>query len=354
LSTFDFLLSFLPYDVMALLAFCVSWLLTGFVRKRLLARAILDQPNERSMHKVPVPRGGGLAVGATILLGMGAFCAFSLHALPQFPPMPFFYLLGALVLLMGVSWIDDKHGLPARVRLPVHLLAAGLGSLALGPDATWAGGLLPFWLDRALLIVGWGWMINLTNFMDGIDGITCAQTTAHALGASLCFWLIGVFFGQGVLAADDLTLAALVIGATLGFLPHNWHPAKIFLGDVGSVPLGFLMGFFAFKLAAMGAPAAALILPLYYLADSGLTLAHRILKGEKFWLPHRSHFYQRAAAGEGRHDLVTIWVFLTDLGLIVLACVSLFRPWLALGTAAMLVALLLLKLHKSGKKGSHT
>jgi len=351
-SLTDLTLSFLPYDLLALLAFSASWLLTGFVYQKLRARAIMDLPNERSMHKVPVPRGGGLAVVTVIGAGMVLFLLFTHAFSPALAQTPFALLLAALVLLMGVSWLDDKKGLRASIRLGAHLLAAGLGVWALGPKATLFGDALPLALDRTIMVFGWAWMINLTNFMDGIDGITSVQSTTTALGAGLCLWLVGLFFVGGQLPADDLALAALIAGACLGFLPHNWHPAKLFLGDVGSVPLGFLMGFLLLRLATQGHPTAALILPLYYLADSGLTLAHRAFRGEKFWLPHRTHFYQRAAAGEERHDLVTLWIFKTDLLLIMLACISLFYPLPALVAAVLLVALLLRKLHKSGKKVS--
>lgn len=337
-------LSVLPYDLLACAALGFSWLLTGKVRNYLLSRAILDNPNERSMHKAPVPRGGGLAVIATILLGMALYASL-------FPTPSFYPLFPALLLLVSVSWIDDKKNLGAGVRLAAHLIAAAIGSLALGEDARMLGGFLPFWFDRTLMILGWAWLINLTNFMDGIDGITGAQIGTNAIGAGLLFWILSYLISGQTAPNADMALAGLVGGACFGFLPHNWHPAKIFLGDVGSVPLGFLMGFLLLRLAVLGHPAAALILPLYYLADSGITLSGRALKGEKIWQPHRQHFYQRAAAGEGRHDAVVLRIWGYDLWLILVAAASLFAPWPALAGAVLLVALLLGKLHKSaGKK----
>ncbi len=341
-------LSLLPYDLLAFTAMGAAWLLTGKVRNFLLAKAVLDAPNERSMHVSPVPRGGGLAVVAVITGGMIP----SFFVLPEKAGIPFGFLLAGLFLLTLVSWLDDRKGLGAGIRLATHLLAALIGSFALGENATLFGGEMPFWLDRALLVLGWAWLINLTNFMDGIDGITGAQTLVVSCACGFLLWLADKLFLKTGAATADMILAALMAGSCAGFLLHNWHPARIFLGDVGSVPLGFLTGYLLFKLAVLGYPAAALILPLYYLADSGLTIGRRALKGEKIWLPHRQHFYQRAAAGEGRHDVVVLKVFETDLLLALLAGVSLFYPLEALILAALLVALLLARLHKSGGKVS--
>lgn len=339
---------FMPLFFVLLAAFAGSALLTELVRKRLLAKAILDKPNERSLHKVPVPRGGGLAVTGIILIGLLASLFF-----PEADPVSVLFLLAALGLLLSVSWIDDKRGLSAGLRLAVHLLAALLGSFALHRSALLFGGLLPLWADRALIVLGWAWYMNLTNFMDGIDGITGVQTICVAAGVAFLLTQFNIFlcdFFCGSAEFGDLLLAALLIGSCAGFLLHNWHPAKIFLGDVGSVPLGFLTGFLLLRLATSAAPVAALILPLYYLIDSGLTITWRAVRGEKIWQPHREHFYQRAAAGEGRHDRVALWILLADIGLIGLAGWSLTTPLPALGCAFLVVLLLLAKMLKSAQK----
>ncbi len=338
------LFSLWPFAVMMAVACGLSWLLTDLVRKKLLAKAVMDVPNERSMHKTPVPRGGGLAVVQIILVGMALSYLFvPSNSLP---------LLTSVFLLLFVSWLDDKKGLGVGPRLGAHLLAALIGSYALGDEAHAFGDFLPFWLDRAALILGWVWFMNLTNFMDGIDGITGVQTITTTLGAGALLWLTDNLFLKTGLTGPDMALAAIMAGACAGFLIHNWHPAKIFLGDAGSVPLGFLMGYLLLKLAAGGFWAPALILPLYYLADSGLTIGHRALKREKIWKPHRQHFYQRAAVGEGRHDKIVLWVLETNLLLILLAGASVFYPPAALAAAVLTVALLLSKMHKSAQKVS--
>jgi UDP-N-acetylmuramyl pentapeptide phosphotransferase/UDP-N-acetylglucosamine-1-phosphate transferase len=146
---------------------------------------------------------------------------------------------------------------------------------------------------------------------------------------------------------DYLTL--VLVGVCLGFLAFNWHPAKIFLGDVGSVPLGFLVGFGLVSIAVQGHLAAALILPLYYFCDSGITLTRRALRGAKIWQAHREHFYQKAAAVL-RHDKVVIWVIAANITLIGATALSVARPWAGLLTAIVIVAVLLRKMHKTASK----
>lgn len=329
----------MSFALVLALSFGCSWALTALLRRRLLAKAIMDIPNERSMHKTPVPRGGGLAVMATILLALPLF-ATGLSAF--LPPLG-----SSILLLMTISWIDDKKHVSPAIRLPLHLVAAGIGSLALGDHALLFGGLLPFGLDRAVLILGWGWFMNLYNFMDGIDGITGVETICCAFGAGLLLALAGAPD-----SATVLTLCTVIIGACWGFLMMNWHPARIFLGDVGSVPLGFLVGFLLLKLATMGTPylVPALLIPLYYLADSSLTLLKRLIRGEKIWQAHRQHFYQRATAGEGSPTRIVLLILAANSGLIACAMLALKDTWLGLGLGVGILVLLLIKMTLSARK----
>lgn len=322
-------------DILIILSsFIVAMGLTALTRRFLLNRNLLDHPNERSSHSQPVPRGGGWAFMPILIPGLTA-AALNDHALFTYAG-----LIGGVVLLAAISWLDDRRGVSARARLSLHLLAACLGSLCLPSDFYLLQGWLPFAADRAVLIVGWAWFINLYNFMDGIDGITAAETISIATGVCLLLTALGAH--QGFTPA----LCLILTGCCLGFLVFNWHPAKIFLGDVGSVPLGYLTGFALLKIAVEGHLAAALILPLYYLADSGITIARRALRGEKIWQAHRQHFYQRAAQGAGRHDTVVFYILAANAALIALALWSLTRPLPAFGLAVLTVALLLWKMHK--------
>jgi UDP-N-acetylmuramyl pentapeptide phosphotransferase/UDP-N-acetylglucosamine-1-phosphate transferase len=273
-------------------------LATIVATRRVLAflkqRQILDLPNERSSHKLPTPRGGGLAttpILAAITLALGWF-----HASAGLGMLG----LGALVLL-AISWADDRKGLPPLPRFLCHacMIAA---FLALVPARmTLFGDLLPLWADRLAAGIAWLWFVNLYNFMDGIDGITGIETASLGLGVALA---ASVASGLTMLDIIPAGLAVAAIGA--GFLVFNWHPAKVFLGDSGSIPLGYVLGGLLLLLAMQGQLAAALILPGYYLADATITLARRALNGEKVWQAHRKHFYQRAVQGGKRHDQVSL------------------------------------------------
>jgi UDP-N-acetylmuramyl pentapeptide phosphotransferase/UDP-N-acetylglucosamine-1-phosphate transferase len=259
-------------------------------------REILDCPNERSSHQVPTPRGGGIAVIGSTLLAWVVFARTE-----SMPSGVFGIVLGA-VLLAAVSWFDDLRGLSPIVRLLAQAAAVAVGILVLpGPRDL-------FYLAAIGLV--WIWWINLFNFMDGIDGL--AGTEAAAIGAGLL-----LFAGVGAGADPALrTLAAVVTGAAIGFLVWNWSPARIFLGDIGSVPLGYVLGFLLLDLAARGRWTIAVILPLYFLADATITLVRRLLRGERVWQAHREHFYQHAVRRGLGHAAVVKRVIAADLVLI--------------------------------------
>ena len=284
------------------LAAAASWGLTGLLRRVLLRLEVLDRPNHRSSHRAPVPRGGGLAVVASVVALAAAPALWPGLGAPLLP-WPWLALALALALL---SFRDDRTPLPVSVRLLAHVAAVAAALPALADIGSVTQGLLPVWADLALAGLAWVAFLNFFNFMDGIDGMAAVETTAIGLGAAL----IGLAAG-GVMA-----------GAALGFLVWNRHPARIFLGDAGSVPLGFLLGGVLLALAANGQWAAALILPAYYLGDAGLTMARRLLRGERIWEAHRSHFYQRAAQALASHAPVVRAVALANLALIALALVS--------------------------------
>ncbi len=313
--------------------------LTGRVLGWLRRRAILDRPVDRSSHRVPVPRGGGLAVMPMLLAGWIA------AALLDHAPPGTLVLAAAAAGLAHLSWRDDLGGLPIGLRFLCHAVAVILGLAFFLPEGRVFQGLLPPLLDRAAAALLWLWFVNLYNFMDGIDGISGVETVALGLGMALIATTAG--FDDGSVA---LALAAAAAG--LGFLRWNWHPAKLFLGDVGSVPLGYLLGALLLALAARGLWAPALILPLYYLADATLTLFRRVLRGERFWQAHRQHFYQRALAPDGNHAAVARLILAGDALLLVLALLALNWPVLALILAGLVVAGLLALLQQRSRRSA--
>lgn len=309
-------------------------LLVGFVIAALIPflrkSRVLDHPNERSSHRIPTPRGAGLAMipliaGFWIVIDLGWAQAAD-HVL-VWPAM-------AALFLCALSWFDDLKGLPPLIRFCAHIGVVAVLLYVQPSEILYAQGLLPVWADRLVAGFIWVWFINLFNFMDGIDGISGVETLAIGSGvAAMAF---------GFAMAEPLALPALILaGAALGFLVLNWHPAKIFLGDSGSVPLGLLLGWLLLELAAAGYWAAALILPLYYLADATITILRRLARGEKIWQAHRQHFYQRAVAGGASHARVSVMIASANVGLVVLALLSATSAFGSLVGAALITALLL-------------
>lgn len=298
---------------------------TGAIVPHLRRRAVLDRPNERSSHAVPTPRGGGIAIMAVLLPFWTLLAAFGVV------PPAIFVTIAAAAGLASISFLDDLRGLSAGSRLLVQVLAVAAGLAAL-PGPVFQG-LLPPWPDRVAAGVLWLWFVNLFNFMDGIDGI--AGTEAAFLGGGVA--LLGLLGGTG----GDAWLGTGVAAAALGFLKWNWHPAKLFMGDVGSVPLGYLLGFLLLALAARGQWAGALLMPLYYLADATWTLFRRLFRGEAVWRAHREHFYQRAVQAGRSHDAVVKRVAAANMVLLLLALASRWFLWmpLVLGVVAVLALL---------------
>jgi UDP-N-acetylmuramyl pentapeptide phosphotransferase/UDP-N-acetylglucosamine-1-phosphate transferase len=311
--------------------FC--WLATGALIPILRRRDMLDYPNERSSHIAPTPRGGGIAVTGSVLLawiGLGQAGLIGSSVIS---------IVIGTSLLAVVSWIDDLRGLPPGVRLVAQGAAVTIGILALPP----AQSELSAWPGPALYFVAiglmWIWWINLFNFMDGIDGLAVSEATAICAGLVL-FTIVGD-------GADPTValLAASIVGTAVGFLVWNWSPARIFLGDVGSVPLGYLSGYLLLDLAVRNRWKIALILPLYFLADATITLFRRLLRGERVWEPHRQHFYQRAVRNGLGHSAVVKRVIAADILLI--GCgwaAENGRAMLSLGAASVVVAALLVVL----------
>ena len=289
----------------------VAALLSGLLTRRVLGyasrRELLDVPNERSSHSVPKPRGGGLAIAAVFFVG-----TVSLALLGRLEGTGAFVLAAGGALVAAVGWIDDRTGVSARVRFAVHVAAVALviaGTASLGalrmpgfPDLPW----IQFTAAAFALV----WLINLFNFMDGIDGLAGAEAAFVASGLVVCL----VLDGQG--GAGAATCAALLAGASLGFLTWNWPPAKIFMGDVGSGFLGFALGGVA--LLAHRETGLNLWVPTILLAvfvtDATLTLVRRIGRGERWYSAHRSHAYQWLSRQYGAHRPVTMAVVAVNLG----------------------------------------
>lgn len=290
---------------------------------------LLDFPNARSNHKEPVPRGGGIAVVFSIVIFLLLADASYIAVL-------------SMLLLASISLVDDWVKLSPLTRLVVQLFAVLLALPEIKLSVT--GGLLPPMVDMVLVAGIWLWFINLFNFMDGIDGISAAEMISIAAGLLVVTSLTGTFGGR-------LSLESLIIlSAGAGFLWWNWHPAKIFLGDVGSIPIGFLLGYVLLRAAQAGYVFPAMILPAYYVADATLTLLIRLKNGERIWEAHSDHFYQQAVRAGKSHDMVVKHIFGINLLLILLATLAALSPdlgWMYLAVAYGMVGAVLLFFFRS-------
>lgn len=291
----------------------LSFALTAALRRYALIRSLLDVPNDRSSHTVATPRGGGVSIVVAFLLSLTVMWSAGL-----IDPHFFFGSAGAGFLVAVVGFLDDHGHVAARWRLLGHFGAA-VWALA------WMGGLAPvkvtgMVLDLQLLgdvlaLLYLVWMLNLYNFMDGIDGIASVEAITICLGACLLYWVDG----YPELMCGPLLLAA----AVLGFLFWNVPPAKIFMGDAASGFLGIMLGAFSLQAAAIEPRFlwTWLILLGVFIVDATFTLLRRLLRGDKVYMAHRSHAYQYASRLYGRHLPVTMAVGIINVfWLLPLAC----------------------------------
>jgi UDP-N-acetylmuramyl pentapeptide phosphotransferase/UDP-N-acetylglucosamine-1-phosphate transferase len=295
--------------------FASSWIITRWITACLVRRAILDHPNARSSHVTPTPRGGGLAV---LIILIPLIAIINWHYDPTNNAV--WAMLAGVVLLAVISWIDDLGHLSVLLRLAGHGVAVAVVLTMIPENHLLLQGHLPLWADRILTGIAWVWFINLFNFMDGIDGLAGTETVMIGLGVFIIMLVIGSDGGKPAIAMALIALA--LAAATGGFLVLNWSPARVFLGDVGSVPLGFITGWMLLMLAMWGYWLAALILPAYYLADATLTIVRRAMNKAPIWKAHSEHFYQHAVQRGFSHARVTLFILRGNIMLFALALTS--------------------------------
>ena len=282
-------------------AFAASWVGIVVFRRWSLSRDLLDVPNERSSHSAPTPRGGGLII---VLV-----CLFGYLAIHFLFAVPFSngYFIGALMVAV-VSWLDDLYSLPFWSRLIVHVAVAGVlvadfgvwQAVVLYPSFEVNLGLI----FGSVLTIGWVvWLLNAYNFMDGIDGIAALQ----AVVAGVAWAVFGFYFNF----PGSFLFAGVVACVSLGFLLHNWQPAKIFMGDVGSAFLGYTLAAMPLIFGAETEQTMAVLPTLgvlfvwFFVFDTIFTLLRRAVNRERIWEAHRGHLYQRMVIGGMSHQAVT-------------------------------------------------
>jgi UDP-N-acetylmuramyl pentapeptide phosphotransferase/UDP-N-acetylglucosamine-1-phosphate transferase len=300
-----------------------------------LQRYLLAHPNSRSSHRQSTPQGGGIAVIVAALAVAASAATMSLN-----DPASLWLVFAATAFLTLVGAADDLWTIEVAPRLLLQTVAVGF-MLASLPAELRVVPMLPWWIERALLLLACLWFVNLTNFMDGIDWMTVAEFVPITVGLAFIGYL-------GALPAHGIVVAVALCGGLIGFAPFNKPVARIFLGDVGSLPIGLLLSWLLVLVAGRGHLTAALVLPLYYLADATLTLLRRIANREQFWRAHRTHFYQLATdRGFSVRQIIT-HVFAANLALVALAAASVVWPGFlstvaALGGGSVLVGWLLIR-----------
>ena len=301
-----------------LIVFFSSFVLANLIRRYALKKNLIDLPNDRSSHTIPTPRGGGLSIVVTFFFAISFVNSLSQDI--------YIALAGSGVLIAVIGFWDDHGHIAARWRLLSHFVAAAWVMF-------WLGGVPEFQLFGFSIDAGWigmvivafllVWLLNLFNFMDGIDGIAASETIFVSCSGAYFSWVNGF---------ESLSfLSFLLAASTTGFLILNWFPAKIFMGDVGSGFLGLMLGVIAYVYIIEGGLIWIwLILLAVFLVDSGVTLIRRVLNGERWYEAHCSHAYQNAARKWG-HKKVTVSVIIINLfWLLPLAVISQLIPDLGL------------------------
>jgi len=318
----------------------LSWLLASRVRLYALDR-LLDVPNERSSHSVPTPRGGGLAIAVTALGGI--VLAAVLHWIDWNLAIA---LVGGGTMIAAIGWIDDHRSLSALTRFAVQFTSAGWAIYWLGglPSLSVGSATLHIGIVGSILgIIGIVWAINLYNFVDGIDGLAAGE----AISTGVIGGLILLAMGQKGLATVSLIIAA----ANAGFLPLNWAPARLFMGDVGSGMLGYLFAVLAIASENSGAVPLLLWVLLLgaFVFDATVTLCRRIAHGERWYHAHHSHAYQRMVQAGKSHAQVSSTILVINLALALLAIVAWLRPALfliAIGAGTVLLSIIYLSVER--------
>ena len=292
--------------------------------KPLLRRHLVAHPNTRSAHQVATPQGAGIAVTLSVALVSAVLGAFWDGL---FPP-GITYLLAAALGLMILGTADDAKDIAVVWRLLGQMLAAIAIVLTLPPNVRVLPDAVPLLVERTLLVIGSVWLINAVNFLDGLDWMTVVEVVPIALAVAL-------LQSFGLVPPGTGLLAFALLGAMVGFAVFNKHPATIFLGDAGSLPIGLCLAYMLIYVAASDLT-AAFLLALYILADATVTLMRRVAAGESILTAHRSHFYQRAVGAGLTVPQVTARIFILGMTLAFFAVTAALTPSLTVDLILLL------------------
>ena len=318
-------------------------LVTSLVITKLLIYAmpkfgIVDVPSQRRSHNKVTPRGGGLAFVLIYSILLPAFEYFRIGSIEDS-----IIILQIFIPISVVSFWDDTSHVIIPIRLLVHFLCSCLAIMWLiHPNSILHYYEIPIYLDLVIGTLALLTFLNIYNFMDGIDGITVSQSLHYSLTI-----LLLCFIRYDIIPNVDMVIVTAVIigGWSLGFICFNWQPARIFLGDVGSISLGFLIGICLLTIASASVKlfAACVIASLYYIADGGITILIRAVKGEKIWEPHLQHFFQKSVSKGRSHKRTVKRIMKCNFLLMLLAVHSLYYPVISIIAAILVVMITVIR-----------
>lgn len=314
-----------------------SYLLTKLLINLLPKYGMVDAPSARRVHNKETPRGGGIAFVITfgMFLPLFEYCMFG-----QFERS--YTILQIFLPISLVSFWDDISHVMIPIRLFIHVLCSFLAIMWLvHPSVVLSYG-IPIYLDLTIAAFALLTFLNLYNFLDGIDGITVSETMHLSITI-----IILCFLSYDIIPNVDMVIiiTTIILGWSIGFFYFNWQPAKIFLGDTGSISIGFLIGVCLLTVASASAKlfAACVIASLYYIADGGLTILVRIVKRERIWEPHLQHFFQKSVRKGHSHKKVVKRIIKCNLLLMILSIGSIYYPIISIIGALIVVLITLIR-----------
>ncbi|WP_342267414.1 UDP-phosphate alpha-N-acetylglucosaminyltransferase [Candidatus Tisiphia endosymbiont of Empis tessellata] len=323
--------NFINYSFLFLLSFIATSFLTWLLISSLPSFGVVDIPDPRRVHSRITPRGGGLAIVIVVIIALIAYEYFSTKTL-----INSIKIVPLLLIISSISFLDDLISIPIFVRLIFHIICSTIAIFLFLFPVVLFHHELPLYIDFMLSIIGLIVFLNIYNFLDGIDGISGAESIHLSITILiLCYLKSDIIININFI----IVLNIIILACSIGFLIFNWHPAKIFLGDVGSISLGFLLGLCLLLISASSVHlfVASSIASLYYLADGGLTILIRLVNKEKIWQPHLKHFFQKAVRNGKSHKEVVSRIIICNILLMVLSIISLYFPLLSIIFAILVV-----------------
>lgn len=319
------------YTALFIFSFIATAILTYILTKYFAAIGLVDVPSNRRSHDKVTPRGGGLAIVIVVMIALSSFEYITSGLL-----INSIKILPLLFIIAFVSFLDDLKPVPVLIRLIVHLICSAFAVFLFSP-LNFTTPILTYIVFTALVVALSGF-VNIYNFMDGIDGMSCVESI-HLSSSILILCLLQ--FQVLVNPYFIVNISIIILGCSIGFLIFNWNPAKIFLGDVGSISLGFLLGLCLLLLAITNANLfiACFIASLYYVTDAVLTILIRLINKEKIWQPHLKHFFQKAVKKGKSYKKVVSIIAICNVFLMILSVFSLYFPIISLILALSVIIL---------------